>query len=283
MDIRTLHLLACPICGAALAQTGTMLKCEQSHSFDIAKEGYVNLARKQQPGDTKEMLQARRAFLDCGWYEPVSEAINALLVPAVREIGVGRVLDAGCGEGYYGARLYQQLLARSGGEQIECVGIDVSKEAVRMAAKRYREMTLLVANLKERLPLVDEAVSGVVNIFAPRNLPEFARVLVAGGWLLIVIPGPTHISPLRERLGLLGIEEQKQQHVIEQCADLFELVTAQPVRYMLPLEREALGQLVMMTPNYWHLTPQIRSDLEALPAMEVGVDVVCLLFKLRSC
>ena len=148
-----------------------------------------------------------------------------------------------------------------------------------MAARRYRDTLFLVANLKERLPLRDAAFHALLNIFAPRNPVEFARVLAPGGLLLIVIPGPEHLRQLRETLHLLNIEEDKQQHVRAQFSPPFEPVTTRHVTYELHLHKEELLQAVLMTPNYWHLTEETRRTLADMIELRTTVEFVCLLFR----
>jgi SAM-dependent methyltransferase len=279
-----MQLLRCPICHTQLAQVGNMLKCTSNHSFDIAKEGYVNLLRKPLPGDTKEMLLARRDFLERGFYQPLSDAINVLVVAHRPDVSMPlTILDAGCGEGYYLGRL-QHVLSEQWDIQPDCViGIDISKDAVRMAAKKYNARTdFIVANLKEPLALVDNVIHVLLNIFAPRNPSEFARVLAPGGLLIVAIPNPDHLQQIRGALHLLGIEEQKEQHVIEQFADHFSYVTGETVTYMLHLSRKEIEQVVMMTPNYWHLSDETRAAMAGLEEIETQISFTCLVLRRRA-
>ncbi|WP_201363195.1 putative RNA methyltransferase [Dictyobacter formicarum] len=273
------EVLACPVCTLPLAFQQGALRCEHAHSFDVAKEGYVNLLRKKLPGDTKEMVVARRAFFDQGYYVPVSDLLNGLLqkhLPAGTK-GPVRILDAGCGEGYYLARLQESLASEYG--QLQGLGIDISKDAIRMAARRYPDAFFLVANLKEALPLADQVLAGMVNTFAPRNVAEYARVLQPGAPLLIVIPGPRHLEELRHSLHLLNIEENKQQHVIEQFSGSFDLVATRSLTYKLDLQQAEIAQIVVMTPNYWHQSAESRTRLAELAALATTVDFVCLVFQ----
>lgn len=278
-----IHLLVCPVCGSRLAHEEHALKCEQRHTFDMAREGYVNLLLKKVTGDTKEMLVARRNFLERGLYRPLSDAVNGLVVSHLhkKDFSPMTMLDAGCGEGYYLGSLLE-LLAERNAEREHCaIGIDVAKDAVRMAAKRYKEAFFAVANLKERLILADETMHVLLNIFAPRNPGEFARVLAPGGMLIIVIPGPAHLQELRSTLHLLNIEENKQQHVTEQFSEAFALEQELPVRYEMHLRNEEVTQAVMMTPNYWHLSPVERKTIEEKQEMKTQVEFICLLFRKR--
>jgi 23S rRNA (guanine745-N1)-methyltransferase len=268
-----LHLLRCPVCHTHLEREGAILRCAHSHTFDIAKEGYVNLLLKKQTGDTKEMVQARRSFLERGFYQPLADMLNMLVSTYLREQALPiNVLDAGCGEGYYLGRLQQQ-------EQICLLGLDVAKDAIRMAAKRYPAATFVVANLKERLVVADESIHVLLNIFAPRNPAEFARVMMRAGRLIVVIPGAEHMAQLRSTLPLLQIEGNKQQHVVEQFAPYFTLLDAVPVSYELELQEEEVQQLVMMTPNYWHLSDETRRVMSTIQALRTQIAFICLVFQ----
>ena len=276
--------LVCPICAAAFSATARTLICANRHCFDIAREGYVNFLRKPLPGDTREMLQARRAFLAHDHYLPISDTINAIIQADLAQQAQATsapliVCDAGCGEGYYLNRLQTALAEQQ--RAVNSLGLDISKEAVRMAARRCHDAFFVVANLKERLPLADASLHVLLDIFAPRNPAEFARVLTPGALLLVVIPAPTHLRTLRETLHLLQIEEQKQQHVIAQCTEGGQLRLEQtiPVNYELYLQGEQIEQLVLMTPNYWHLTQETRQRLAELAELRTEVACVCLIFR----
>ncbi|MBV9231785.1 MAG: methyltransferase domain-containing protein, partial [Chloroflexi bacterium] len=219
-------------------------------------------------------------------YRPLSDAINELVYGCLREqqgasdeAETANILDAGCGEGYYAGRLQHYLSAQQAPVSCWSIGIDISKEAVRMAAKRYKDALFVVANLKERLVLVDEAIDVLLNIFAPRNAAEFARVIAPKGLLLVVIPGPSHLLQLRSKLKLLSIEENKQQHVVGQFAGWFELVNARSIAYELHLRRDEIGQAVMMTPNYWHLSDEMRKAMEVMEEIGTEAEFVCMAFR----
>ncbi len=274
---KEIALLTCPFCHMGVQQIGAALKCENGHSFDIAKEGYVNLLPQKRTGDAKEMLKARRNFLESGWYAPLSDTINELVrahLPDAPE--PSHILDAGCGEGYYLDRLQRSLASRQDGCYI---GLDVSKEAIRMAAKRYRQLFFVVADVKQRLVLVDSVFHAILNIFAPRNPTEFARVSSPGGILIVVIPAPEHLMSLRTTLGLLSIEEQKQQHVKEQFAGEFEFIASSSVGYSMHLNREQIEQVVMMTPNYWHLSDEMREAMGKMEEVETEAGFTALVFR----
>jgi len=271
------NLLTCPICRLPLSVVGNTFTCANAHSFDIAREGYVNLLRKKLPGDTKEMLVARRQFLEQGYYQALSDQLNELIY-AHLPTSAPKVLDAGCGEGYYLGRLQHFLAEKQPVIQGEYVGIDISKDAMRLAARRYRECCFVVANLKERFVFADDTLDILLNIFAPHNVEEFARVIVPGGLLMLVIPGPAHLLQLRQEFHLLNIEEQKQQHVMEQFARSFKLLTTATLHYTMHLDNTAISQLVMMTPNFWHLSSEVRQAMVSIDELQTEVEFICMLW-----
>ncbi len=287
-----LHLLTCPVCHSHFTEVGNTLKCDKGHTFDIAKEGYINLLTKKlsdSVGDTKEMLLARRNFLDRGYYQPLSDTINKLIYDFLRteedsENGLPyiNILDAGCGEGYYLGRLQHYLDQQLPAAQCNSIGLDISKDAMRMAAKRYKDAHFVVANLKERLVFASDSLHILLNIFAPRNIDEFARVVTPGGIAIVVIPGPQHLRQLRSTLQLLNIEENKQQHVIDQFAPYFELLTSSSLIYEVQLSNQGIMQAVMMTPNYWHLSDEVKEAIGRMEGVRTEIEFTCLMFRKRK-
>ena len=180
---------SCPLCHAPLSRSDNHYSCPQRHQFDLAKEGYVNLLpvqfkRSRDPGDSAEMMQARRAFLDAGHYQPLRDAIAERL----RHYAPTDLLDIGCGEGYY-THAFAAIASRSW-------GLDVSKPAIRAAAKRYPQVNFCVAS-SQRLPFSDASFDAVVRIYAPCNAEELARVVRPGGWVITATPGPRHLLELK--------------------------------------------------------------------------------------
>lgn len=183
----------CPVCGGALTDDRVGLRCAKGHCFDRSRAGYVNLLRSQQSslkrhGDDKRMLAARRDFLDRGYYGDLQNAIAEAVRAVARNGGV--LADAGCGEGYYTARLAHDFPALS------VCGIDISKDALRMAASRHATMELAVASVFA-LPLAEHSVDILLSVFAPTADAEFRRVLKRGGTLIRVIPTARHLYGLK--------------------------------------------------------------------------------------
>lgn len=247
----------CPLCHLPLRQNHQQWRCENNHQFDRAKEGYVNLLpvqhkRSKQPGDSAEMMQARRDFLDAGHYQPLQQRVCDLLDQAL-PAEAQAVLDIGCGEGYYTAALADRLGAR---RTLTLYGLDVAKVAVRHAAKRYRQVNFCVAS-SQRLPFEESVLDAVVRIYAPCNAAELARTVKPGGYVLTVAPGPRHLLQLKA-----AIYSQVQLHV-EQDEQLegFTRVDQQSLGYTLTLTGPEALQLLQMTPFAWRASEETRQAL----------------------
>jgi 23S rRNA (guanine745-N1)-methyltransferase len=282
--------LICPLCEMGLTKVGNALKCPQAHAFDISREGYVNLLlgggrRPKVLGDTKDMLRARRRFLDCGHYSPLSDAINVRVRAYLGRDGEWRddassigVADIGCGEGYYVGRLRRHLDCQLEHQTICYFGMDVSKEAARLAAKRHKGVHFVVADVRRKVLFSDHSIQVLLNVFAPRDPVEFGRVVARGGLLLIVIPGPDHLAGLRSELNLLGMETHKRRRVIDQFAGIFRLVGEHVIEYGMLLTGEELVHLIQMTPNYWHTPEEGWNDMRAMGSFQARASFVILEF-----
>lgn len=247
----------CPVCGKALRQEGRTLRCEEGHSFDFAKEGYVNLLAGRHKsgdavGDSREMARARRAFLERGWFRPLADALGE----ALRALGKEnpRVLDICCGEGYYSEQIKKALPCR-------LLGFDLSKEMVRLAAKRRLDALFFVANLAA-IPLPDKSVDVALHLFAPFNEESFSRVLAPDGVLFSVVPGKRHLFELKEAVYDAPYENDEQ---LPQTAALTLTGTGKVTSHIRLETPEEIRTLFAMTP-YAHRTG--REGLERLQKLE---------------
>jgi len=264
-------LFVCPLDGSAFEPTTSGVRCGLGHTFDRAREGYLHLlpgGRKAggPSGDSPEMLQARRIVFDAGHFEPVMATVAAHVAAALPEEG-GEVLDAGCGEGGYLSAVHDRV---SGAR---CWGIDVSKAAVRMAARRHSTQASFAVASSYHLPVADGTVDAVVSVFAPRPFTEFARVLRGGGSAVVVTPGPDHLAGLRA--SLYGDPQPHQQRA-HTAGDGPHPAPARSdrVRYELVLRQPDILALLQMTPYWWHARPEQQAAFAVRTELRTTVDVM---------
>ncbi|QGF24959.1 putative RNA methyltransferase [Raineyella fluvialis] len=262
-------LLRCPQCPeddeSALVLERRTLRCPRGHSFDVAKQGYVNLLGAAVPhhADTAAMVAARDRFLGSGAYAPIRDALRARVHP-VEPDDAGRpltVLEAGAGTGYY--------LAGALGERDRGLALDISPAAARRAARAHPRIGAVVADTWAGLPVRSGTVDVLLAVFAPRNPAEFARVLCPQGRALVVAPLPDHLAGLREALGLLEIEADKEAHLLARMAGYLVPDGHTDIRFSLRLTEAAVADLVGMGPNAFH---DRSGEAGPLPD-EVGVAV----------
>ena len=282
-------ILVCPVCGGPLPREGKSVRCPKGHSYDVAREGYVNLlspkTSREIPGDSPEMVRARRAFFGTGAYAPLEEALEAEVASAAKRLprlaaGV-RVLDAGCGEGRALRAAARVLGSLFGPERAAAFGFDVSKAALRMAASAHPEGRYFAADTRGRLPVADGSADLLLDLFAPRNMPEFARVLAPDGAMVVVVPKEDHLAGLRAAVPLIGIHAGKERTLLEQTAPFFGLEVRRDVEFPLELTPESAAALVAMTPSARHLSPADFSELERKGPPEARASLRLFVFRRR--
>jgi 23S rRNA (guanine745-N1)-methyltransferase len=248
-------LLRCPVCAAALSESEGALRCASAHSFDIARQGYVNLVPGA--GDTVPMVEAREAFLGEGHYRRLSEA---LAEAAAGVSAPGAVVDIGAGTGHHLARVLDALPERVG------LALDASAPALRRATRAHPRAAAVGADAWRALPLRDGVVAQILSVFAPRNPAEMARVLAPGGVLLAVTPTTRHLHELVGPLGLLSVPDEKADRLDSQLASHFSLAERRPIEYSMFLTRDEAAQIVRMGPSAWHVDEQeVGERLALLP------------------
>ena len=249
--------LRCPICQDELTLDAACATCPQHHTFDRAREGYWNLLPAQHkksanPGDSKAMLQARKRFLEAGFYQPLIDELRT------RIIG-GTLLDLGCGEGYY---------ARSLGA---ASGIDISKDGVRLAAKADKTGVYTVGSAY-RLPYLDDQFNHVLCVFSPIDLDEVQRVLKPGGQLHWVGPAPAHLNQLAAM-----VYDEVQTHQATPPESLKGLPRTS-LKFDMQMDGPILADLLCMTPYYWSADEAKQTAIARAPNTQVTAS-----FEVLSC
>lgn len=264
--------LACPLDGAPLQCTGDVWNCAAGHAFDVARQGYINLLpvhkkRSLDPGDSKEMVAARRRFLNAGHYQPIALAVSRGLLAALPEAGGLSCLDAGSGEGYY----LRQLAAACGERQnLALLGLDISKWAVLAAAKQDRRPCWVVGS-NANLPILSGTLDRILCMFGFPVYSEFARVLKAAGELLQVDAGPDHLRELRAIIYPALKPDRPASH---QPPPGFVIRASENLRYSLAVVGpEAIADLLAMTPHLYRASPEGRARAAALSRLSVTIDV----------
>lgn len=236
--------LICPLCGAEMRRTDKAWVCPRRHSFDIARQGYVNLLAVQQkhalhPGDTREQVLSRRAFLEAGYYDPIADA----LIHAARKANVsGELLDVGCGEGYYGSRLSAAL-------GVPLTGLDISKEAVRCAAAKYKDALWLCATASH-IPVKDHSAGLLTSLFALTLPQEFHRVLRPDGLFFQVLAAQDHLLGLKS---IIYDELHLKEKDTVPSLPGFELAASIPIRFSFTVEGKQVQNLLSMTPHVFRI------------------------------
>ncbi len=261
-------LFCCPKCGGELTEDGASARCSRGHSFDKSKYGYYNLLLSNKGGthgDNKEMVAARRRFLGAGYYEPLVVRLCELVCKYTPRRG-GALLDIGCGEGYYTARLAEALRARD--NSIRVAAFDISKDAVRELLRKDRSISAAVAGAYA-VPVSDSAFSTAVNIFSPFSREETHRALSAGGSFIMAIPEAEHLFELKEKLYKTPYKNEVKDSRIEG----FSLAEEERLTFKMELPTaEALCDLFMMTPYAYRTPPSAAEALSELDGLSVTAD-----------
>ena len=254
-------MLICPVCGEKLTVSDKTMRCSNGHSFDIAKEGYVNLLRSSKNGDfigdDKISARMRRDFLGKGYYSVLKDELCCFFSEKR-----GCVLDICCGEGYYTSALGEN-------SNLNIYGFDISREMVRLAAKRGRG-TYFVANMAN-IPIAEGSMAYCIHLFAPFNEAAFAKVLKDGGRLYTVIPGRFHLWGLKQAVYDTPYENDE---ILPQTQQL-RLISQRKVTAQITLKcQEDIQAVFRMTPYFFHTSQRDKDKLLGLDALETSIEFV---------
>ena len=247
-------LFTCPICQTKMVvrEQGSLC-CEENHSFDIAKQGYVNMLTHAATSKySKDLFESRYAIIASGLYDRLQAKISEQLV------GVKTILDTGCGEGSHLARIMQQLEGAVG------VGIDIAKEGILVAARQYPEQIWCVGDLAKS-PYAEGSFDAILNILSPANYEEFKRLLTPGGCVVKVVPQSGYLQELRTQLYADSEKETySNAQTVERFKESFVHTTVERLTYTVPITAEQIPALLTMTPMGWHKADHQNIDLTAI-------------------
>lgn len=263
-------MLICPKCKSPLTKVEKSYKCLHGHCYDVAKSGYVNLVLGNQKvsGDSPEMVKARTAFLNEGYYQPLADALMEL----VKELKPATIVDAGCGEGYYTKQIQSVL------EGAKMIGFDLSKAAIHEASKKDKTTIYAISSIFD-MPIASKSVDVLLNIFAPTPIEEFKRILKDGGVLIKVGPAPEHLMELKEIL-----YEHVYENEVEPITDneLRLMKTQRIVNQITIQTMEEIHSLFMMTPYYWKTSREDAEKLNKFNQLEVTTAFVMEVYQLNN-
>lgn len=263
-------IFTCPVCGGEFEISEKICICPKKHSFDIARSGYVNLLLskhlgKTVHGDNKLMVQARRKFLDRGYYAPLRDVLCRTVCRFFRG---GVILDAGCGEGYYTAAIEETV------PDAEIYGIDISKTAAEYAAKRCRNAFIAAASVFH-IPAADSSCDMLVTLFAPYCGEEFRRVLRDMGIMIMAIPSELHLWELKQAVYDAPYKNEVKPYELEG----FRILKRNRIRCKIQLDsQEDIQSLFSMTPYYYRTGKIQQERLSALDKLETQIDFELLVY-----
>ncbi len=270
-------MLLCPVCKSKLNMESKAYLCENGHSFDVAKQGYVNLLpvnkkHSQSPGDSKDMVLSRRRFLESGKYDCFSNKLKELVGELASGSQKVSILDIGCGEGYYDGGLMSFLDSKR--VAYELYGFDISKEAVRFAAGKYKNASFFVGSCFD-MPLKTEAFDLCVNIFAPMVEAEIVRVLKTGGYLIYAVPGKNHLMGLKKAI-YENTYENEEKHT--EYSGL-EFVSRHSVKDEITIQGEDAVDLFKMTPYYYKTEKSACEKLKNMEKIQTEIHFDFLIYR----
>ena len=270
----------CPVCQTPVTTTEDGGVCRKGHRFDRARSGYMHLLpanRKhaKNPGDDKLMVDARRKFLDKGYYRPLADTVSRLAGEWLANLPhqTPCVLDAGCGEGYYTTLLYDALCQR--GMEPDILGVDISKLALDKAAKRQKAIFYVVASVFH-LPVPDACCDLLCSLFSPYCSEEYQRVIRPGGAMLLVIPGENHLWELKQAIYERPYKNQVKPFALEG----FTLLDHMQVHDTIYLaEHNDIENLFKMTPYYYKTSEQDQARLLGRGDLTTQIEFEVLLYR----
>lgn len=261
-----MELLACPKCHLPLHLDNKTFKCQHNHCYDLSKRGYINLLlnpdkASNNPGDSKESLLARKAFLNQGYYDVILQQVINMIDQYKSGENI-HILDLGCGEGYYTKGLKQHF------PKSDLYGLDISKTAIDMATRYHQDITWIVGNSKN-IPILDHSLDFVCALFTVVNRDELKRILKNGGHIIHVTANPHHLIEIKHLIyDEIKVKSDKYLRLGFEETQSFNFVKKVNIS-----NREDALNLLKMTPHYYHIKKEKRGILDTLQGLEITIDI----------
>jgi len=283
MNIIKANNLACPIDGEPLALNqlefkNRQLVCGNGHSFDISRQGYVNLLpvqhkRSKHPGDSKEMVSARTRFLNTGLYTPIADKLAETALAQIVDDSNTCIMDAGCGEGYYLDYVLNNLNSKSVSGNFTFIGLDISKEAIVESVKRNKQISWIVGTNRHP-PVMPDSVDIVLCVFGFQSFKGFTKIMRSGGKVILVEPGLDHLKELRE-VSYSEVKKSGLQNLSDAFESGFSLVDEQQLNFKAEaINNKQINDLLMMTPHFFRASKEGKDAANKLNDLTLTVDIV---------
>lgn len=269
------HLFKCPVCGNEMnIADSPSLVCVNRHSFDLSRQGYINLLLKANKTKyDKDMLESRNFISKMGFFDPLLQEISSIILKEITpgSLQRGFILDAGCGEGSHLARILASVEGKSNID-LQGIGIDISKEGIRIAAREYINIIWCVADLAN-LPFGDKQFDIVLNILSPASYSEFNRILKDNGILIKVVPGRNYLIQLRDIFyGKTDKKSYSNEEVIHLFTQNFNMIENKRLSYNVVLDEVGFKHLLNMTPLTWNIENEEMEEAVEIGIREVTAD-----------
>ena len=277
MNITNALNLACPIDGKTLTRADKQFVCDKGHSYDIARQAYVNLLpvqhkRSKQPGDSKAMVVARKQFLESGVYNPIATVLNHTVLAQIKNDRDICILDAGCGEGFYFNALMHYLQKSDACNKISLVGLDISKDAIVQAAKRTKLISWIVGTNRQP-PVSNESIDIILCLFGFLSAKGFNDVLRPGGKIILVDPGLEHLKELRQII-YPEVKAPKRTDTSQDNTAGFSLMHSESLRFKRKIsDNTQIKHLLAMTPHFHRASQKGKAVALALQELDITFDV----------
>jgi len=285
MNIIPAQNLACPIDNIELLKEQHCYRCANGHSFDIAKQGYVNLLpvqhkKSKKPGDSKAMVQARTRFLNAGFYQPIADHLSQIIFQKLDNNKDHYIFDAGCGEGYYLEQVINAAQAVNSKSCLSVIGMDISKPAILAASKRDKQASWIVGS-NSQPPLLDNSIDLIFCIFGFHSFEGFSHILKPGAKLILVEPGEKHLQELREIIYAKPPGEKLDSKSNE--VNDYTLIDLQTLEFKINLTNNSqILDLLSMTPHLFRANSEGKSCIENMNSLELTTDIIFKIFEYKQ-